>query len=68
MDDNLKWYLTGVKELLISKYNLDKNLAAEIISRSYILPVIALFPEECLHDDIEGVVDNIYQDYTEGRL
>lgn len=68
MDENIKEYLICLEETLINKYNLYKDLAAKIIKQSYISSIIELYPEECLHDDIEGVADNIYQDYTEGRL
>lgn len=67
MDDNIiKRYLEVVKTILINKYNLDKYLAAKIIKQSYISSIIELYPEECLHEDIEEVSDNIYHDYLEG--
>lgn len=68
MDANIKEYLAYVEETLMRKYDLNQDLSQKIIQASYLFPSIIDYPEECLHEDIEGVADNIYQDYMEGRL
>lgn len=66
MNSNIKEYLMYIEETLMRKHNLDQDLSRKIIQSSYLFPSIIEFPEECLHEDIEEVSDNIYHDYLEG--
>lgn len=66
MNEKAKEYLVYVEETLMRKYNLDQKLSQKIIQSSYLPDSITNYPEECLHEDIEEVADNIYHDYLEG--
>lgn len=66
IDDNIKEYLMYVEDTLMSKYNISQDLSRKIISESYLPDSITMYPEECLHEDIEITADIIYHDYLEG--
>lgn len=64
-DEKLEDYLRGLIETLMRKYSFSKKEAACIIMSSYVWPSFIEYPEESLHDDIETVADNIYEEYIE---
>lgn len=66
MNENIKEYLRYVEDTLIRKYNITQDLSRKIISESYLPDSITNYSEECLHEDIEEVSDNIYHDYLDG--
>lgn len=64
-EENLEDYLSGLVETLMRKHSFSKKEAACIIMGSYVWPSFIEYPEESLHDDIETVADNIYEEYIE---
>lgn len=50
------------------KYSFSKKEAARIIMSSYVWPSFIEYPEESLHDDIETIADNIYEEYIEKNM
>ena len=66
MNEDIKEYLMYVENNLMKKYNITQDLSRRIISESYLHDSITKYPEECLHEDIETVIDIIYHDYLEG--
>lgn len=64
-DEKLEDYLRGLIETLMRKYSFSKKEAARIIMSSYVWPSFIEYPEESLHDDVQTVADNIYEEYIE---
>ena len=65
MNKRIKPYLKCLEETLSSKYDIPKDISHNIVLNSYVIDSLVEYPEESLHDDIETVADNIYEEWIE---
>lgn len=67
MNKEVKDYLIRLEKTLMSKYNIDADIARFDIIFSHMFSSFVKPPYEGTHNDVEIVADNIYHEWLERR-